>query len=206
METQFDFIDGKYHIPIVDLGRQLESLGLTVKEHSAFGGTSPVHAKNSFHDYDEAIDIQDWRPDMLGGVHWKDRTANLAKLLQGAGKEVLGPGVPGHDSHVHLGNYGGVFKLTPTQYKAIFEGSKTSTFSPESYAVATDDSVVPPASSTFSSTDGPIRAHVDAKERAQSYGEMSKTDLNTQYDKLRASDPAAARIEGMKMHKAFFNK
>ena len=204
--SRFEIVDGKYQVPIVDLGKQLENLGLTVVEHSAFGGTSNVHAKNSFHDYDEAIDIQDWRPDMLGGVHWKDRTANLAKLLQGSGKEVLGPGTPGHDSHVHLGNYGGVFSLSPEQYTAIFEGSKTSTFSPGSFETSTSDTSVPEASSTFTGMQGPVKAQIDAKERAQSYAEMSKADINTQYDKLRESDPSAARIEGMKMHKAFFNK
>ena len=45
----------------------------------------------------------------------------------------------------------------------------------------------------------------EAIERAQNYSEMSKAELNTAYDAMR-SDPAKAREEGMKMHKAFFNK
>ena len=45
----------------------------------------------------------------------------------------------------------------------------------------------------------------EAIERAKNYSEMSKSELNTAYDAMR-SDPAKAREEGMKMHKAFFNK
>ena len=49
-------------------------------------------------------------------------------------------------------------------------------------------------------------AQAEAKERAQNYAEMSKSQINAEYDRLRQSDPAAAADEGMKMHKAFFNK
>ena len=48
--------------------------------------------------------------------------------------------------------------------------------------------------------------HAEAKERAQNYAEMSKSQINAEYDRLRQSDPSAAADEGMKMHKAFFNK
>ncbi len=44
----------------------------------------------------------------------------------------------------------------------------------------------------------------DAKERAQSYANMSKSEMNAAYDKIRNTPTAAA--EGMKMHKAFFKK
>jgi len=44
-----------------------------------------------------------------------------------------------------------------------------------------------------------------AKEKAQSYQNMSKSEMNAAYDAMR-SDPAKARTEGMEMHKAFFNK
>ena len=44
-----------------------------------------------------------------------------------------------------------------------------------------------------------------AKEKAQSYQNMSKASLDSAYDAMR-SDPAKAETEGMKMHKAFFNK
>ncbi len=44
-----------------------------------------------------------------------------------------------------------------------------------------------------------------ARERAQNYAEMSKAELNEAYDAMR-SNTAGAESEGMKMHKAFFNK
>ena len=48
-------------------------------------------------------------------------------------------------------------------------------------------------------------SQVKAKEKAQSYQNMSKASLDSAYDAMR-SDPAKAESEGMKMHKAFFNK
>jgi hypothetical protein len=52
----------------------------------------------------------------------------------------------------------------------------------------------------------PTDSQVEAKTRAKAYADMSKAEMNAAYDKLRASDPAKARVEGMKMHKAFFGK
>lgn len=52
----------------------------------------------------------------------------------------------------------------------------------------------------------PTDTQVEAKTRAKAYADMSKSEMNAAYDKLRASDPAKARVEGMKMHKAFFGK
>ena len=43
-----------------------------------------------------------------------------------------------------------------------------------------------------------------AKEKAKAYKDMSKSEMNAAYDKLRGS--AKAKAEGMKMHKAFFGK
>ena len=51
----------------------------------------------------------------------------------------------------------------------------------------------------------PTDSQAQAKERAQNYSKMSKAELNAAYDAMR-SDPAKAREEGMKMHKAFFKK
>ena len=45
----------------------------------------------------------------------------------------------------------------------------------------------------------------EAVERVQNYKEMSKAQLDAAYDAMR-DDPAKARVEGMKMHKAYFNK
>jgi len=44
-----------------------------------------------------------------------------------------------------------------------------------------------------------------AKEKAQSYAQMSKAQLDAAYDAMR-SDPEKAKTEGMKMHNAFFKK
>ena len=46
---------------------------------------------------------------------------------------------------------------------------------------------------------------VKAKEKAKAYKDMSKAELNAAYDAMR-SDPNKAAVEGLKMHKAFFNK
>ena len=44
--------DGFYSVPLVDFGNRLQdNFGLRVREHSAFGGVSPVHAPNSYHKY-----------------------------------------------------------------------------------------------------------------------------------------------------------
>ena len=45
----------------------------------------------------------------------------------------------------------------------------------------------------------------EAKTKAKAYQDMSKAEINAAYDAMR-SDPAKAELEGMKMHKAFFNK
>ena len=42
-----------------------------------------------------------------------------------------------------------------------------------------------------------------AKTKAKAYKDMSKSEMNAAYDAMR-SDPAKAKEEGMKMHKAFF--
>ena len=44
-----------------------------------------------------------------------------------------------------------------------------------------------------------------AKQKAQDYASMSKSQLDAAYDAMR-SDPKKAETEGMKMHKAYFNK
>ena len=82
--------DGFYHIPIIDLGERLrDNFGLTIREHEHFDPVDPVHAPNSYHKYGYAIDVQDWRPDIIDGVDWKTRTKNLETLLQGSGAENL---------------------------------------------------------------------------------------------------------------------
>lgn len=214
--------DGTYHIPIIDLGTRLrDNFGLTIKEHSHFDTVDDVHAPNSYHDFDEAIDVQDWRDDTIDGVSWQKRTGNLENLLHGSGVEVIGPnsGVAGHERHLHLAAKGGIFKLNEDQYQYLFggqSGGKLSTFS---------HSFTPPdRGQTPSSTDKPLPTRQDgtiqfsqidqtqqspeqkAKARAKAYSEMSKSQLDSAYDSLRKEDPAKASIEGKIMHKAYFGK
>ncbi len=187
--------DGLYHIPIVDLGNRLQNnFGLRVREHSAFGGNSGGHAPDSHHDYDEALDITDWRSDVIDGVGWQQRTKNLTNLLKGSGHEILGPGTPGHDSHLHIGNHGGVFKFDQQQYDYLFggnSGGKNSTFA---FTRNADPS-----------TPSPVAEKTVAP--ATNYSEMSGAQMNQAYDKLRmAGDIFKAESEGMKMHKAAMAK
>lgn len=189
--------DGRYHIPIVALGERLrDNFGLTIREHEHFDPVDNVHSPNSYHYHGEAIDVQDWRKDDIDGVDWRTRTGNLENLLQGSGAEIIGPnsGVAGHDSHLHLAAQGGIFKLNQEQYDTLFGGNAGG-------SSATFSSFTPPGT-----PQSPTDSQAEAKERAQNYATMSKAEMNSAYDALRASDPAKAREEGMKMHKAFFKK
>ena len=60
----------------------------------------------------------------------------------------------------------------------------------------------PDAPSTPSGLDAP--SHSAAKTKAKAYKDMSRAEMNTAYDAIR--DQPNAAEEGMKMHKAFFNK
>jgi len=95
---------------IVDIGNYLQRFGLRVGENPAFGGVGGGHSVTGYHPKGLAIDVTDWRPDIapayVGGkpIPWKQRTGELswrAKQL-GLFNEALGPGDPGHDTHVHL--------------------------------------------------------------------------------------------------------
>ena len=186
--------DGFYHVPIVDLGTRLrDNFGLTIREHEAFDPVDNVHSPNSYHYHGQAIDVQDWRDDTIDGVSWRDRTGNLENLLQGSGAEVFGPnsGVAGHDTHLHLAADNGIFRLNQQQYDTLFGGNaggQNATFA---------------SATPASPQEQPERA--GAKEKAQDYTKMSKAQLDSAYDAMR-SDPAKARTEGMKMHKAYFGK
>ncbi len=187
--------DGRYSIPLVDFGHRLrDNFGLDVGEHSAFGGNTGGHADNSYHKYDEAIDIRDWRDDDIDGVSWKDRTINLRQLLAGAGPEVLGPdNDPGHAEHLHLAATGGNLSLSQQQYDYFFGGNAGG------------------KRSTFSSVDLPVSdnkpSETATKPKPADYSTMTKGELDSSYDKLRkAGDVLKATEEGMKMHKAYFGK
>ena len=181
--------DGLYQVPIVDFGKQLQGRGWNVAEHSAFGGTSDVHAPNSYHNYDEAIDIT-WKNndygdfDPSGKYGWQEWTRMLGERLQGTGPEVLHQGNdPKHSTHVHLAAKNGVLQLTPGQM--------------QDFGFITDgEPIVAQPQESDRGT---------AKAKAKAYKDMSKSEINTAYDAMR-SDPKKAESEGMKMHNAYFGK
>jgi hypothetical protein len=114
---------------IVDIGKYLQSFGLRVAENPAFGGVGKGHSPTGYHPKGLAIDVTDWRPDVApayeGGkpIPWKQRTGELswrAKQL-GLFNEVLGPGDPGHDTHVHLALEGKKY-LTDQQMEWLTTG------------------------------------------------------------------------------------
>jgi len=186
--------NGFYHVPLVDFGKHLQTRGWNIGEHSAFGGNTGGHAPNSYHNYDEAIDIT-WKNnqygdfDPSGKIGWSDWTDQLGKRLQGAGPEVLHrSNDPNHGTHVHLAAKNGVLTLTPGQM--------------QDFGLMTDGVPVAPVNKTEPST--AIERRSQAKDKAKSYSEMSKSELNAAYDAIR-NKPNAAE-EGMKMHKAFFKK
>ena len=55
------------------------------------------------------------------------------------------------------------------------------------------------------SNETPTTPQQEAVERVQNYANMSKAELDAAYDGMR-NDPAKAKVEGMKMHKAYFGK
>lgn len=187
--------NGVYYVPLVDFGKHLQTRGWNIGEHSAFGGNTGGHAPNSYHNYDEAIDIT-WKNneygdfDPSGKIGWSDWTDQLGKRLQGAGPEVLHrSNDPNHSTHVHLAAKDGVLTLTPAQM--------------EDFGLIVDRALVSPENKTETSTAN-IDKRSQAKEKAKSYSEMSKSEMNAAYDAIRSEANAAE--EGMKMHKAFFNK
>jgi hypothetical protein len=184
----YKLVNGLYQVPLVDFGKQLQGRGWNVAENSAFGGVSDVHAPNSYHKYDEALDIT-WKNndygdfDPSGKIGWADWTDKLGGRLAGAGPEVLHrSNNDAHNTHVHLAAKGGMLTLSEAQMKdfGLMDGG------------------------TVTSGTG---ARSEAKTKAQDYKSMSASQLNAEYDKLRAGkDVNAAEAAGLAMHKAHFNK
>jgi len=119
---------------IVDIGKYLRDNipvvgGFRIKEHPYFGGVSGGHSPTGYHPKGLAIDVTDWRPDIApayeGGkpISWKQRTGELAWRAKKLGvfNEVLGPGDPGHDTHVHLALEGTKY-LTDQQMRWLATG------------------------------------------------------------------------------------
>ncbi|MDK8345426.1 tape measure protein [Brevibacterium sp. UMB1308A] len=88
---------------IVALGHALQKLGVRVSEHPAFGGVHPVHAKNSWHYRNGALDLN-YGP---GGTNAVETAFfdQLAPILHNLGWGVIWryTGHYGH-AHVDLGN------------------------------------------------------------------------------------------------------
>jgi len=88
----------------VDAGRALEAAGFRVGEHSAFDNVDPVHAQNSYHNFDEAFDITHQTGDYDTSI---EKTRRLKEVIRSLGlfAEIIGPGDgdPNHETHLHLG-------------------------------------------------------------------------------------------------------
>jgi hypothetical protein len=117
----YKLVNGRYQVPLVGFGKHLQGRGWNIGEHSAFGGNTGGHAENSYHNYDEAIDIT-WKDngygdyDPSGKVKWDDWTDQLGTRLAGAGPEVLHrSNDPNHGTHVHLAAKGGILSLSEAQ-------------------------------------------------------------------------------------------
>lgn len=118
-------------INIVDLGRAAQKYGWVVGENPNFGtGRVGGHAPGSYHYAGKAIDITaptnvDVAPAYEGGkpIPWQQRTGELKYRLAKLGQltEVLGPGDPGHKTHVHAA-LDKTANLTPSQLEWAFTG------------------------------------------------------------------------------------
>lgn len=94
----------------------IKKSGFIISEHSLYGGTDPVHAGNSYHNYDEAFDIIINRE--AEGINRATDIAAIAYLKNTIRKmdlfvEVIGPGDgdPNHEAHLHVGG----LKRVPTK-------------------------------------------------------------------------------------------
>ena len=126
-------------INVVDFGKAAQKYGgWVVGENPNFGtGRVGGHAPGSYHYADKAVDITaptnaDMAPAYPGGkpIPWQQRTDELSWRLKQLAKtdpgltEVLGPGDPGHKTHVHVA-IDKLAGLTPQQLQWGFTGRTT---------------------------------------------------------------------------------
>tara|TARA_B100001094_G_scaffold325011_1_gene378611 strand:- start:2204 stop:2929 length:726 start_codon:yes stop_codon:yes gene_type:complete len=78
--------------------------------------------------------------------------------------------------------------------------SKAGSLDGQTFAATNDEGETPALGADADPTN-----RAEAKEKAQSYQNMSKSEMDSAYDAMR-SDTARAETEGMKMHEAYFNK
>jgi len=143
------------NLSIVDVGRIGENYGWKIGQNSAFEKVG-THAPGSYHYSNKAIDItapqgKDIAPAYPGGkpIPWQQRTNELswrAKQLGGFA-EALGPGDPGHNTHVHLA-LNNPQQFTPQQLEWMFTGRTKN-----SQGQLTD--IMPGANQTQSATGSP---------------------------------------------------
>ena len=88
----------------LNVGNALVKGGFKVSEQSAFDEVDPVHAGNSYHNYDEAFDVTHQTGDYNTSI---EKTRKLKEVIRSMNlfKEVIGPGDgdPNHETHLHLG-------------------------------------------------------------------------------------------------------
>jgi hypothetical protein len=126
-------------INVVDFGKAAQKYGDWVVGENPNIGTGRVggHAPGSYHYAGKAVDITaptnvDVAPAYPGGkpIPWQQRTDELSWRLKQLAKadpgltEVLGPGDPGHKTHVHVA-IDKLAGLTPQQLQWGFTGRTT---------------------------------------------------------------------------------
>lgn len=101
-----------------DVGTALQQLNFRVAEHPDFGGSSPVHAANSYHNYGEAFDVTHHIGDYASSIAKTEALKNKIRELN-LFAEVIGPGDgdPNHETHLHLG--GLMRPITEEDIKAL---------------------------------------------------------------------------------------
>jgi hypothetical protein len=99
---------------LVEFGKRLQSMGFHVGENKAFGGVAPVHAKNSWHYRNGAIDVN-W--DGHGQAFENAKINSILGLAKQYGLRTIWQ-YPNHYDHAHfdigtgpdLGNFAGAAK------------------------------------------------------------------------------------------------
>ena len=101
-----------------DVGTALQQLNFRVAEHPDFGGSSDVHAANSYHNYGEAFDVTHHIGDYDSSIAKTEALKNKIRELN-LFAEVIGPGDgdPNHETHLHLG--GLMRPITEEDIKAL---------------------------------------------------------------------------------------
>jgi hypothetical protein len=99
-------------------GTAFQNAGFQVREQKDFGGVTPVHSSNSYHNYNEAFDVTHQTGDYATSIA---KTRKLKEVVRSLNlfTEVIGPGDgdPNHETHLHLG--GLLRPITPADMVAI---------------------------------------------------------------------------------------